>query len=185
MKNGFSLFESRGETPSEILKSVDDTECFPPEYFHVIFSEQVLEHVADLSQVVKDQARLTISGGVGIHCFPGAKMIWEEHLNMPLVHWLPKSILRRYWIALMLLLRLGPKTPWPETKGKPFWDKVNVYLRYVNDNTFYRDNKAICSKFSQCGFEARYEVVSRNPLPVLSRRNGFPSGNIHFFLARR
>ncbi len=65
-----------------------------------------------------EQAGLTASGGVGIHCFPGARMYWEDHLKMPFVHWLPKNKSRRYWIALMLILRKGPSPSWIETENK-------------------------------------------------------------------
>lgn len=191
VSNGFALIKQRGFSPTELLKPVSDVGSFEDGFFHFVFSEQVLEHVADLTGVVKELARLTAPGGIGVHSLPGAKKIWESHLYMPFVHWLPKTFIRKYWIAMMLLLSAGPKkNSWPETKGKSLWGQAEVYFNYMNNRTYYRDNNQIRAEFEKFQFDATYEVDSGKWqflrfLPSSLRRNGFPRGSVAFFVLRR
>lgn len=191
MSNGFPLFEQRGLSPSELLKPVSQVGNFDDGFFHLIFSEQVFEHIADLSGVIAEQARLTAADGIGVHCFPGAKNVWEGHLHMPFVHWLPKTLSRKYWISMMLLLSWGPpKGAWPGTSGKHFWEQADVYYHYMNEKTYYRDNEHLREEFEKCGFDARYEISGFKSrllrrLPVGLRRNGFPRGSVTFVVRRR
>jgi len=190
MSNGFTLFEQRGLPPKSILKPVTELADFKDGYFHLIFSEQVLEHVANLDEMLNEQARLTISGGIGVHCFPGAKNIWESHLHMPLVHWLPKVSIRKYWISIMLLLSCGPKSPWPETKDESFWKATDVYYRYMNEHTYYRKTETICKQFEKNNFEMKCVInTAFSPLlqflPRNIHRNGFPRGTVLLIVKRR
>jgi len=190
MLKGFSLFEQRGLVPGELMKPVSKVGDFDDGFFDLIFSEQVFEHIADLSGVIAEQARITAPGGIGIHLFPGAKNVWEGHLLMPFAHWLPKSLFRKYWIAAMLLLSWGPpKDAWPETIGKSFMEQVNVYYHYLNEKTYYRDSKHICDEFGKCGFDAKYEVSGYNSrilrmIPVDLRKKGFPRGSVTVVVRR-
>lgn len=182
MANGFRLFKERGYKPKDLIKHVDDTISFEDNFFHIIFSEQVIEHVEDLSAVIGEQARLTNYGGLGVHCFPNAKMLYEDHLKMPLVHWLPKNKSRKYWIEMMLILGGGPKPAWKETKNKSLKEQVEIYVQYLNNHTHYRDYKEICKIFKQTGFEIKFEAPSikmawKRLLPDYLSRNGFPFGN--------
>lgn len=178
MANGFPLFEQRGFTPTDILRSVHKVDTFENNFFHLIFSEQVFEHVANLSEVLSEQARLTTPKGIGIHYFPGSRNVWEGHLHMPLVHWLPKAPIRKYWISAMLLLSYGPKPAWPETRATSFSESVEVYYRYMNEHTYYRDNNAIQQAFRKHGFGAYYQIIGMKTrwtqlLPASIRKNGF------------
>jgi len=191
MSKGFPLFRRRGLSPGELLKTAAEAGDFADGFFHVIFSEQVFEHIADLPAVIQTQARLTAPGGSGVHCFPCAKKVWEGHLLMPLVHWLPKNPLRKYWIAMMLFLGWGPpKGSWPETRGKVFREQVDVYYHYLNEHTHYRDNHHIRSEFEKYGFDVNFEISKINSrllrgVPTGLRRNGFPRGSVTFVVRRR
>lgn len=143
MSNGFELFEKRGLSPSNILKPIDESCYFDNGFFHLIFSEQVFEHIENLDSVLKEHSRLTAQGGIGVHCFPGSKNVSEDHLNMPFVHWFPKNIIRKYWIYLMLLFSYGPKNRWPQTIDKSLWSAADIYYWYINNRTYYRDNDKI------------------------------------------
>lgn len=190
VSKGFPLFRNRGLSPRELLKPVSRTGEFPDGFFHLVFSEQVFEHVRELSAVISEQSRITKAGGFGVHCFPGSKNIWEDHLKMPLVHWMPKTSVRKYWIGMMLMLSFGPKGPWPEADGKPFVDKLDVYYQYMNNKTYYRDSREIQRQFEDLGFHADCRVLSwagrlGGLLPGFLARNGFPRGQLVFRVRRR
>lgn len=190
MSNGFPLFEKRGLAPCDLLKPVSRIGEFPDDFFHLIFSEQVFEHVSDLSAVIYEQSRVTKANGFGVHCFPGSRNVWEDHLKMPLVHWMPKASVRKYWIGLMLMLSLGPKGPWPEANGKPFLGKLDVYYQYMNNKTHYRDSNEIQQLFEDLGFDADYRILGwarrlARFLPRFLARNGFPQGPVVFRVRKR
>ncbi len=190
MANGFELFQKRGLQPTELLMPLSELVHFPDGFFDLIFSEQVFEHVADLTSLIKEQARLTAPAGVGIHCFPGSMAVMEDHLHMPFVHWLPKNGVRRLWIALSLWMGQGPRDPWPETEGRSFLGRVDVYYQYLKNKTFYRDTKLICAEFTRYGFDTELRVTDATSrlhrlLPGFLRRNGFPRGAVHLLLSRR
>lgn len=179
MRNGFQLFQRRGLNASEVLRHLSEISCFSDEYFHFVFFEQVFEHVADLGSVVKELARLTTIGGVGVHNFPSAKCVREDHLCMPFVHWLPKNRLRKAAIRLMVAMGKAPVPDWPEASGKTANERAEVYFDYSIRNTFYRDIRTIIRLFASAGFEAA-ETVRDLPghwkqlIPEYLYRNGFP-----------
>ncbi len=183
MYKGYQIFEQRGLDPRQLLLNVTEPYRFEDGFFHCIFSEQVFEHVDDLPIVAAELSRLTRAGGIGIHCFPGSRMIEEGHLFMPLIHWLPKNAIRKLAIALLLILGYGPKPPWPGVDGRSYWCKVERYFKYMNQNTHYRDIEDICEVLSNSGFLPHYEVPGMNSsrkrwLPLHLRRNGFPRAQI-------
>jgi ubiquinone/menaquinone biosynthesis C-methylase UbiE len=189
MHNGYRLFEQRGLNPDSILLNVKKTSRLDDGFFHIIFSEQVLEHIKDIYFVLAEMYRLTKPGGIGIHCFPGSKKIFEEHLKMPLVHWLPKNNLRKIAITFFLAMGYGPKQGWPATNGKNFWFKVEKYHEYLNNKTFYRNIDNICKIASYIGFIPEYKVSGRyfyiKLLPPILSRNGFPKASLRLFLFKK
>lgn len=179
MKNGYPLFEIYDYNPEQYLYHIDDIKTFQENSFHLIVTEQVLEHVEDIHHVICEQSRLTASGGFGFHSFPATKMIKEVHLRMPFVHWFPKNSIRRYWIALMILLSLKPKKVWPETVDKSFWETVDIYYNYMNQKTFYRDIRHLFDLFNRYGFDVSYynshpKKSVWNLFPDFLSMNGFP-----------
>ena len=184
MRNGYELLELRGYNPPDVLIHVDETSRFENGFFHIIFSEQVFHHVANLTSVAKELSRLTKTGGIGIHCFPGSKNILEGHLSMPFIHWLPKNVARKVTIALLLKMGKGPTQKWPETLGKSFWGTVGVYYDYLNGKTYYRDIQEVCDTLRSVGFEVEFTVPTAHSnrwLPAYLRRNGFPHGTVTLF----
>ncbi len=188
--NGFQLFENRGFNPREILKPVSEIDTFVDGFFQVIFSEQVFEHVSDLEKLISVLGRKTAPGGIGIHAFPGAKNIEEQHLKMRYVHWLPKNILRKVAIITMLSCGKGPDiSKWPEAQGKSFLEKSNIFYRYLNEKTYYRDNNDITNLFKNNGFDSKYlvggkEYLNRGGFTDYFKRNGYPSNNVIFLVTK-
>lgn len=88
----------------------DTTYPYADDFFDIVISDQVFEHVADLSQLAREVARTTRPDGLGFHLFPAKWIITEPHLRAPLVHWFPKGRLRRS--AIGTALRAGRAAPY-------------------------------------------------------------------------
>lgn len=155
LNNGRSYFLNRGYKPENRLilwqpqTEVPLSDCS----FDAIFSDQVLEHVADLETVAREITRLLKPGGVSIHIWPAHRRIIEPHLFMPFVHWLPKNRLRKIYLQILIWLGIEPR--WPELNSKTVAQKTFTYSEYSVMNTYYRHPKAIESVFLRHGLQAR------------------------------
>lgn len=188
LRNGHDLFRARGLDPERLLRHIDDTATFADGAFDVVFSEETLEHVADLAAVARESFRLLRPGGVAVHSFPGSRWLVEPHVHMPLVHWLPQGGLRRLLIRLCLLLGFGPRPPWPEA-GDKLRQQLDVYDRYLAEKTCYRPRGQVMVLFAGAGFDGRWIGDSpasgwRRLLPAGLRDNGFPAGHLLLHLAK-
>lgn len=190
VENGYPLFEKEGFLPDKHLLPVSELKNYPDGFFHFILSEQVFEHVANIEEVIQMQARLLAPGGIGCHIFPSAKMIVESHLDMPFVHWLPKNRLRKFWISFMMLLSQKPNVHWPETENTSFSEEADVYYNYLNNRTFYRDNRQLKQLFEHYGFEADFIIPGtdspkRKFIPDFLLKNGFPDQQVCFIVRKK
>lgn len=189
MRNGYDLFKGRGWDPVDLLRPVAAIDSFPDNFFHFIFSDQVLEHVSDMDHVARSIARLSSHSARAIHQFPGARTVGEVHLFMPLIHWLPKNQLRRVAIWLGLLCGRGPQEPWPACQSKPAWQASQVYFEYSINKTYYRDTRQLAALFAKHGFEVDHQVAGQDRWSKISpdflRRNGFPTYQIFLRTVRR
>ena len=190
MRNGYDLLDHLGFDPHELLLGPDALARYPDAYFHCIISEQVLEHVMDITATFAEMWRLSVPGGIGLHCFPGAGMLMEEHVNMPLIHWLPKNLARKPAIALCMASGFGPRQQWPETEGQGFWATNDIYYRYLDKKTYYRDIMQITAIAEDAGFQASYQQLGTRQswqgfwLPAFIRRNGFPGATMFLRLSK-
>ncbi len=160
--NGRGLLRARGLEADSILSMLDEQgrASHDKGFFHFIFSEAVFEHVPDLQQVMRELGRLTASGGAGLHRFPAHLRPVEEHLFMPLVHYLPKTRARLLWIALNLAAGVGPR--WPELETLGLVDQARAYYKYSVEQTFYRSPRAILSTAQAEGFRGAF-VAHQHP----------------------
>lgn len=117
MRNGYDLFRGRGLDPEQLLLHADDSGMFADGFFDITFSEDTIEHVADLAWMAHESYRLLRPGGLAVHSFPGSRRLIEPHVHMPLVHWLRQGTLRRLLVWVCLLHGFGPRPPWPEAGG--------------------------------------------------------------------
>lgn len=135
----------------ERMRLVD--EPFPDEHFDLVISYMVLEHVADLPAFVRDVARLTKRGGVGLHEWPGKWRPVEPHYRMPVVHWLPKNGVRR---AAITTLAYAGMYPPDMTPGRSRSDVAEETFRYSTEETFYRPARKVAAAFAGAGFDTRW-----------------------------
>lgn len=184
----------RGLFQESVLRPLDQIAHFSSGHFHLIFSEETLEHVNDIEQLAVESFRLTAPGGYGLHSFPGSRQWYEPHLKIPFVHWLSSKRWRHAAILSALFLRAGPRPVWPEAcdqtgKPLPLSCQAGVYARYLNEKLAYRPIDEIAAVFHSAGFEVVHQILS--PLntiwrwsPRIWRDNGFPRGNNLLFLRK-
>jgi ubiquinone/menaquinone biosynthesis C-methylase UbiE len=160
VSNGIDLFIKKGYD-STTLSLLDDTgkTIFPDAYFHFTFSNQVFEHVHNMTETAAEIARVTMPGGAGFHTYPAHKSLIEKHLHMPVVHWLPKNPARRYFISGCVLLGIEPH--WPELNNIGLVEKARAYFQYSIDKTYYRKHSEIKKLFSHYGFDVDFETLNR------------------------
>lgn len=155
VSNGRHWFETHGYDPNERLLCVQPGSRLPFQdgFFHVIFSEQVLEHVEPLKEMAAEMGRLTAVGGAGIHLFPAKWRIVEPHLFMPVVHWLPKNSIRAVAIRVCVAAGIEPKPYWPDNLGSAS-ERARRYAEYSRIRTFYRSLRRLKAVFAKSGFHA-------------------------------
>ena len=144
----------------------------PDETFDFVFSETVLEHVADLDAAVRELSRVMTTPSASVHVFPPRRGIIEDHLRMPFIHWLPKNQLRK--LALFPYVALGIEPKWVKEGVR---NKVRRYYDYSLAHTFYRSPVELRRTFERHGFDVEF-AAARHPKvinhPVLGRVAGFP-----------
>lgn len=140
---------------------------YPDDYFDIVISDQVFEHVADLSQLAGEVARTTKPGGMGLHVFPGKWTFTERHLQAPLVHWLPKGRLRR--VAIKTALRSGCAAPY--FSERPLAERAQIFCEYSEGETFYRRPAIIRRVLTSAGLVVDFDDMARQRvLSVLGDR---------------
>jgi len=150
------LLASRALDPDSLVSLLDNGEekKFTDNFFHLSFSEGVFEHVRDIEQVAANLARVTATGGVGVHFFPAHRHFVEIHLFMPLLHWLPKNRLRKICISFLLMFGAGPA--WKELKGKTRQEQAQAYYEYIINKTYYRAPRELTDIFTRHGFKVDF-----------------------------
>lgn len=158
IKKGLPLFLSSGHS-EECLKLLDENgrTTFSDSSFHFVFSGNVLEHVSDIQGVAAEIGRLTRQAGSGFHVFPAQRQVVEGHLYMPLVHWVPRGILRKMLIFIYVLF--GREPNWIEVKNSTPREKTDYYYAYTVNNTFYRPYSKVRSVFEQAGFDVAFTTI--------------------------
>jgi len=159
--NGRPLCASRGlpEACLGLLSSAGRAP-HPDGFFHFTFSNQAFEHVEDLQRTAAELYRLTAPGGAGYHRYTANRTLVEEHLHMPLIHWLPKNALRKALIALYV--RLGVQPGW--LPDRSIEEQVERYYAYSVHSTFYRPWREVRRIFEQAGFLVGFGTKSHPKL---------------------
>ena len=115
------FWEEREKPPSEVAArlrkvSIDHYRLpFPDAHFDFCFSDQVMEHVFNLPEVMQEIVRVLRPRAVSVHRFPGPNRPIEGHISVPVI-----PMCRFKWY-LALWARLGVRSPrqqgfgWRET----------------------------------------------------------------------
>jgi SAM-dependent methyltransferase len=89
------------------LISSNDPWPFEDEYFDIVVSNQVLEHIDDHDFFLSQNWRILKNQSFSIHLFPVKNYIVEGHIHLPFVHRLRRWSLLRGYIKILSALRMG------------------------------------------------------------------------------
>lgn len=135
LKRGQRYLDETGADPSR-LRSLGEDLIYPfsDAYFDIVLSDQVVEHVSNLDAFAQEVARVTVHDGMGLHIFPAKWRPIEVHMMTPFAHWLPHGAARRLAVSSALRLRLAA----PYFGELPLRDRVDIFARFSENETFYR-----------------------------------------------
>jgi SAM-dependent methyltransferase len=163
IQRGREYLAREGADPARLQLLNDDfTYPFPNSTFDVVLSDQVIEHVADLELFASEVARISAPGACGLHIFPARWHPIEAHLNSPFVHWLPKGPLRR--AAVMASLRIGLAAPY--FREFSFRDRVEIFSRFSEEETFYRSLRSTIATMQRHGLRCDARLASRDKIAL-------------------
>ena len=131
------VVEAGPSASSRIMRIEDDTLPFPENYFDIVVSNQVFEHVKDLDRPLREIRRVLRPHGIFMALFPGRETWWDGHCELYFAHWLKPPMQERYLCAAK---RLGFGYD-NGTKNPRKW--AADFVEYFRDYCFYRPSKTI------------------------------------------
>lgn len=138
--NARELVEDKGLLGNLIKELDNDKIPFPNEYFELVVSNQVFEHVVDLDIVAAEIHRVLKKEGFLLCMFPSLDIVRELHCGIPLSHWIPQKYnLRYYWLRLWRTLGLGYDKEFNSVQewAKYFDDWLDKYTYYRSQSEIY------------------------------------------------
>ncbi len=124
-----------------LIRELDNGKIpFPDEYFDLVVSNQVFEHVVDLNLVVAEIYRVLKKDAFLLCLFPSLDVIREGHCGIPLSHRIPpKYNLRYYWLKSWRTLGLGYDREFNSHQewAKYFDDWLTKYTHYRSQSEIY------------------------------------------------
>lgn len=121
---------------------------FPDDYFDLVISNQVLEHVQNYDETASELRRVLKPNGLGIHLFPPKLKPIEAHVYVPF-----SSIIRnRLWMIFWIWLGFRKA----DDKRRNVADVADEKISYLNSSTNYQSGTWILSKFRGSGFSSAY-----------------------------
>lgn len=153
---GAEVFYKGGDTSKEVEKKgllgnaireiKDGIIPFMDDYFDLVSTNQVVEHVENIEEVLIEIRRVLKPGGISVHFFPSKGIFREGHCGIPLLHWFPKNTrgIRFLYAYLFRSLGLGF---FKDERSKKQW--VNDFLDWLDHFTWYRTRKDLRSVFEK------------------------------------
>jgi SAM-dependent methyltransferase len=121
---------------------------FADDYFDLVFSNQVFEHIMDYEAVLSEIRRILKPDGVGLHVFPGRWKIRESHVYVPF-----SSVLRATW-WLYIWAAAGIRNEYQAGMTSAETARRNRF--YLTEQTNYlsrgRIRDHVLRHFSECRF---------------------------------
>jgi SAM-dependent methyltransferase len=131
----FQIANKGGDTSDFSLDWSQFLLPFEDASFDLVMSAQVLEHVQDHDAVIRELARVTKPGGIGIHIFPPKHMPIEPHTFVPL-----GGMTRKYW-WYRLWAALGIRNEYQS--GKTAKHVADINTRYAHTGTKYLSHREL------------------------------------------
>lgn len=117
------------------LISDHDPWPYPAEYFDLIISNQVLEHVRDHELFFDEIHRTLKKGGISAHLFPLRHCVFEAHIAVPFAHWFTDHDALKKYIGFFSRTGLMHKRGGghdAEEVGSIYADYLSFYTNYLN-----------------------------------------------------
>jgi len=156
------------------ITSVSLQERWPyeDEFFDVIVSNQVIEHVDDHALFFSENHRTLKRDGVSIHLFPLKNCVFENHLKLPLVHKIRNFDLLRSYIRALSRLRLGKFRTHHRDYGMPleeYAERHADYMHYFTNYISYGEVLQLAKKYRlRASFKYTRELYIRRLRSFLS-----------------
>lgn len=134
-----------GDTVREIQNGIIP---FEDNFFDLVFSNQVFEHVEDLDHVLEEIYRVLKPDGTLISLFPSRESIREGHCGIPMAHWFKgNSKVLYFYMLAMGWLGFGY---FHKEKAVAVW--VRDFINWMKSYCFYRTLPEIRNTFTSAGF---------------------------------
>jgi SAM-dependent methyltransferase len=108
---------------------------FEDDFFDVVHSTSVLEHVLDFRPMMRECARVLRPDGLSVHFYPPKYLLVEPHLYVPLASFVQYKQWLRLWIAL------GARNEFQS--GLTVDQVTEAYKRYTTTGLRYRTRKEL------------------------------------------
>jgi SAM-dependent methyltransferase len=132
--------------------SDDGTIPFPDEYFDLIISDQVFEHVLEQEKAFREIHRVLKNGGVSIHVIPAKWQIIEPHIYVPF-----GGLIKSYWYYYFWAL-LGVRNNWQG--GLSAKEVAGRNIKYARESLNYLSCREYQRMMSEIRFRYGWEDLA-------------------------
>ena len=157
--------------------SCSDVWPYPDNFFQVVISNQVLEHVFTPEVFFRELSRTLCSGGFSAHLFPLGHYIWEGHIHIPFAHWIGNRDLLRSYIKVMSRLGFGRYRDHHAALGVDLQEFAEQHADYILFFTSYMSSVealGLAQKHQLRGsFRYTREFYTRKLRRIARRKQGF------------
>ena len=127
------------------LNDENGRSSFPDNYFDIIITNMVLEHVENLEEVIDELNNKMKVDGAMLHFAPVQESIREGHIKQYFIHWLPKNRIRYLICLCQRLIGIGASYK----KNEPVHKYIQKRLNAIDNHCFYRSFDEFCTIFSR------------------------------------
>ncbi len=124
------------------LAAADEAWPFPEDFFDAVFSNQVLEHVEDMTHFFREEERVVRAGGVGVHFYPSREIVVEPHCGVPFAHRIDRNGLRN-WIRRWSRLGIGKFPSYRRKRGSSLAGFCEEFHDYLGRYVYFRSNAKV------------------------------------------
>jgi len=146
--NSLEIVKASGKLGKTIFQIPRDFKIpFPQNYFDLIISKQVIEHVQDIQLAFSEINRVLKTNGRFLAIFPDKGTIREGHCGVPFAHWFKKESKVRYpYILAMRILGFGY-----HKNKKPITKWAHDFIEYLDTYTNYKTFNEIKKFYAESG----------------------------------
>ena len=138
------------------LISENDPIPFPDQFFDIILSNQVMEHVKDHTRLFSEMSRTLKSNGLSAHLFPFKSIIIDPHINLPFVHKIMNLNNRKNIIKLFSKLGFGKFRAYRRKYGHSLDQFTQEFSDYFSRLVHYINHKEIVEISGDHDFRPSY-----------------------------